>query len=254
MHVTGNTINEGYVYNVGVDIGAGTGTIDIVNNIISEVPTGIHMVNTTAILVKIQGNLIANSNATAIFASGNTTIQDNTLANSGIGITLSNAVAPTISSNNIENSNQYNLKLMGTSNNIDASNNWWGTTDQQVISQSIYDLKNDFNLGKVTFLPILNTPNSAAPPVTIPPPTPTPTPPSSTSTPNVITPKNATIIRPLTPITPGSPTATPTPAATEATPEYPTLAVLILLVTATLAILASAKKVPSRNKSSSAGL
>jgi parallel beta-helix repeat protein len=139
--VTGNTINEGHVYDVGVDIGAGTGTIDIVNNIISEVPTGIRMLNTTAILVKIQGNLIANSNATAIFASGNITILDNTLANSGIGIILSNVVSPIISGNNIENSNQYSLKLMGTSSNIDASNNWWGTTNQQTISQSIYDLK-----------------------------------------------------------------------------------------------------------------
>jgi hypothetical protein len=46
---------------------------------------------------------------------------------------------------------------------VDASSNWWGTTDLLAINQSIYDFKRDFNLGVVTFTPILESPNPAAP-------------------------------------------------------------------------------------------
>ena len=69
---------------------------------------------------------------------------------------------------------------MDASNNVDVSNNWWGTTNTTTISQSIYDFNDDFNLGTVRFQPILTSPNSNAPA----PPTPTPTPtPEPTSTP-----------------------------------------------------------------------
>jgi hypothetical protein len=68
---------------------------------------------------------------------------------------------------------------LDASNNIDVSNNWWGTTNTTTISQSIYDFNDDFNLGTVSFQPILTSPNSNAPA----PPTPTPTPePTSTPT------------------------------------------------------------------------
>ncbi len=221
--ITGNIIQEGYTYYVAVDIGAGTGSVDIVSNIISNVQTGINILNTTEVSVKIQGNLIINSNATAISATGNAVIQDNTIVNSGIGITLNNAVSPTISGNNIENSNQYSIRLKGTSNNIDAANNWWGTTDTQAINQSIYDLKNDFNLGKVNFTPILNSPNPSAPPVTAAQLALTsPSPSSLTST--------ATAI----------PTATPT--ATPSIPEFSIMSIIILLFIATLAIGVGSKK------------
>jgi Periplasmic copper-binding protein (NosD) len=135
--ISGNIINEGCIYGVGIDIIAGTGSIDIISNIISDISTGINVSNTTAVLVKIQGNLIVDSNITAISATDNAIIQNNTLAKSGTGITLNNAVSPMISGNNIENSNQYTIQLKGTSSNIDAANNWWGTTDTKVISQNI---------------------------------------------------------------------------------------------------------------------
>jgi hypothetical protein len=85
---------------------------------------------------------------------------------------------------------------MHTTDDINATYNWWGTTDTNAISQTIHDNKNDFNLGKVNFDPILlqNNPNAmpnqnAPIPIVTPPytsasptPNPTQTPASSTST------------------------------------------------------------------------
>ncbi len=56
---------------------------------------------------------------------------------------------------NLDNSN-YNLYLL-TSSDIDAPNNWWGETDTNLINQSIYDFNDDFELGKVNYLPILTS-------------------------------------------------------------------------------------------------
>jgi len=60
------------------------------------------------------------------------------------------------------------------SESVTVSNNWWGTTDQQAISNSIYDSKNDFNLGTVNFVPFLAAPNPQAPSLNTPIPTPHP--------------------------------------------------------------------------------
>lgn len=49
-----------------------------------------------------------------------------------------------------------------TTNNIDATNNWWGTTDPQAINLSIRDYKYDFGLGTVSFVPFLTEPNPEA--------------------------------------------------------------------------------------------
>jgi hypothetical protein len=82
---------------------------------------------------------------------------------------------PTILNNNIYANTNYNIYL-AVSNNVSATNNWWGTTDKQTISQKIYDNKNDFNLGKVNFEPFLTAPNPEAPEASdVPTPTPTPT-------------------------------------------------------------------------------
>lgn len=103
------------------------------------------------------------------------TVQYNTIARNSIGISLYESnygTTPTIRYNNLENNFDYNFYL-SASNSPDVSYNWWGTTDETAINQSIYDFKNDFNLGTVDFQPILTSPSSNAPAAT---PTPTPTP------------------------------------------------------------------------------
>ena len=140
------------------------------------------------------------------YAISPTIIQNNTITLNGIGLQMSSAEDYLLVNNNIQGNTNYSLYLT-TGSNFNASYNWWGTTDNQAINQTIYDFKNDFNLGKVNFVPILSAPNSQAPTY----------PPSPTQTPN------------------------PTPVI----PEFPlaaTALVLILSLTITTAILAKKRK------------
>jgi hypothetical protein len=150
--ITGNTINGG------IGIGDGSGTVVIANNVISGSGISANSVVSTT----ISNNLIINANIGLQIRDA--TVQNNTIANNQIAISLNSAVSPTIIWNNIENSSQYNIKLSNTPNNINASNNWWGTTDTQAINQTIYDFKYDFNLGTVNFVPFLTEPNPEATP------------------------------------------------------------------------------------------
>ena len=110
--------------------------------------------------VDIENNYIVNNNI-GIIAGG--TVENNALVNNGIGIQiLSSPLSANITNNNILGSTQYNAAIL-CNTNIDLSNNWWGTTDTQAINQTIRDFKNDFNLGVVSFIPILNQPNTVAP-------------------------------------------------------------------------------------------
>lgn len=140
------------------------------------------------------------------------TIKNNTISGNEVGILLSgfgyNSTAA-IKYNNLLNSANYSFRLQEP-NNVDLSYNWWGTTDQQAISQSIYDSKNDPSLGAVTFTPFLTEPNTQA----------------------------LSTIQPATPPTPTSPAPTPidtsmaTPTATpNATPQTPPTTVIAVVVT-----------------------
>lgn len=106
-------------------------------------------------------------------------IQNNTITNTGIAICLRDSgvilAKPTIRNNNIHGNEVSNLFLGYTRSsddileyaavsNIDAVNNWWGTTDNRAISQSIRDSKYRSDLGAVTFSPFLTEQNPQAAP------------------------------------------------------------------------------------------
>jgi hypothetical protein len=188
--ITGNTIT-GLIHD-------GEGAVDVV---ISNNKCGGISLN-SANSVTINNNLITNSDTGLDI--GNAIVTDNTIVFCKTAIFVNAAASPTISGNNIQNSSEYNLKLSGALN-VDASNNWWGTTDTQLISQSIYDSKYDFNLGTVNYFPFLTEQNPEAPETSyVPSPTPSPTPTPSLSP------------SPLQSPTPTpSPVATPTPTPTE---------------------------------------
>jgi predicted secreted protein with PEFG-CTERM motif len=161
------------------------------------------------------------------------TILNNTVSGNSIGIYLNGfgyTATPIIKYNNLQSNSNYSFDLQ-ESNNADLSNNWWGTTNQQAINQSIYDFKDDFNLGVVTFTPFLTAPNPQAPSAFNPIVTPSPT---ATSTPT----QNPT----STPTSSPTLSSTPTSASTPTVPEFPMLAIPVLLSILSVAVILSLRK------------
>jgi hypothetical protein len=93
--------------------------------------------------------------------TGSGTIQSNTITGNKVGIQGPNTNVP-ITQNNIFD-NTANSIVLASTQNVDATNNWWGTTDSQTINQTIYDSKNDFTVGTVTYIPFLTQSSSSAP-------------------------------------------------------------------------------------------
>ncbi|HLC01230.1 MAG TPA: right-handed parallel beta-helix repeat-containing protein [Candidatus Bathyarchaeia archaeon] len=116
----------------------------------------------------IEKNLLTNNHDGIKVRSGtNLIIQYNTIINNSIGIDLRDIDTAKISFNNIHNNTQNNIYLSPSpyrSNEIDATNNYWGTTNKDSINQTIYDNKNDSRIAKVNFEPFLNEPYSSQPP------------------------------------------------------------------------------------------
>jgi hypothetical protein len=154
--------------NVGNGVATFYSTGLISNNIISGFQQGLYLYSDCGTL--IEGNLIIDNTKGIVtnIHQGPTTpiIENNTVTNNVDGFYLiryfSTATNPVIVNNNIYGNINYNINL-GIPDTINATNNWWGTTDAQAINQTIYDFKNDFNLGTVNFVPFLNAPNPAAP-------------------------------------------------------------------------------------------
>jgi hypothetical protein len=103
-------------------------------------------------------------------------IRYNMVAKNSVGIVVNRTASPSIHYNNIQDNSQNSVYLYETGD-VNATDNWWGTTETAAINQSIYDFKNNFNFGKVTFVPFLTEPEPTAPSLSsAPEPTPTPTP------------------------------------------------------------------------------
>jgi len=175
----------------------------------------------------IQNNIIS-SNSYGIYGGGGT-ITNNTIGNNGRAIQPS-YLPPTIIQNNFL-SNTQNIYMALTSD-LDAPNNWWGTTNISAINQTIYDHKNSTVLGRINFSPFLNDSNAAAPILEsinyVPNPTPTPYPtvfpaPTVTPYPTIYpTPRTTVYLGPNVTLTlsqnptwsPPTPAPTPTPIPT----------------------------------------
>ena len=139
----------------------------------------------------ITDNLIDSNSRFGI--SGGGTINSNTITNNQVGI--HNPTTGTINNNNIV-ANSVN-SIQTTVENINAQNNWWGTTDTATINRTIYDTKVDPSLGTVTFVPFLTQPSTSAPAI-----------PSYTPT---ITPIPTTLVTPAPTAEPVDTNPTPTP-------------------------------------------
>jgi parallel beta-helix repeat protein len=141
----------------------------ISDNVIMGCDVGIELHSAVS---SIEENLITkNGDGLDIYEAGDGYLQNNTIVNNDVGINLKGDASMVIWYNNIEQNNQYNF-YSEAKHSLVVLNNWWGTTNTQAINQSIYDFKNDFNLGSVYFVPFLNVSNSHAPTIPISNPTP----------------------------------------------------------------------------------
>jgi len=160
-------------YRAGIGFYEGIGNALILGNTIYDCSYGINLNETGRLygdhnaVVTIQRNLICNTTL-GISSTLQVTVENNSIKNNTVGVVTSAPLS--IIYNNIEGNNQ--SIYLSSPNNLDATNNWWGTTDTQAISQSIHDFDDDSTLGKVTFVPFLTEPNPAARELT---PTSTPT-------------------------------------------------------------------------------
>ncbi len=202
--ISGNTIS-----NCQAGIFAYNANPTISQNTIFECQKGIWVVSESSPI--IEKNCIYGNTEGINIISGSASVEINTIVNNTKGIYVGHEQkyfagyfyiepSPSIVNNNIYSNGDANF-FLDTPKNITVADNWWGTTDESAISQSIYDSKNDFNLGTVTFQPILTSPNQNAP--TLP-----------------------------------TATSTPTPAPSPTVPEFPeTVVLLIMLVAAMAAVI-----------------
>lgn len=209
------------IYNVGSNV-------NIFDNNITNCFSGIYTVGQSSIQ---QNNILNNQNdgivtttsGAAIFKnaiayntcgiSGNGNINNNTITNNYYGLYGQTGYSR-ITNNNVFD-NDENVHLTENDTNLDATYNWWGTTDASIISPTISDFRVHSNLGNLTFIPFLTQPAFAPSipsfiPVSTPPPSPIPPTPTSTPT------KTGTPIPYVTPISTSYPfqTTFPTPSQT----------------------------------------
>lgn len=117
--------------------------------------------------VNIDHNLIkGNTGGIEAQCQGTVSITYNTITNnSGSGVSGSGASIKTISNCNIHDNTDYDvysysssMVTIGGNRDLQATNNWWGTTDPLKISEHIYDHFDNPGLDKVVFHPYLTTP------------------------------------------------------------------------------------------------
>ncbi len=116
--------------------------------------SGISARNATA---DIAYNDISNNTFYGIWIKENTNmrVEYNNVTGNGKGIYLFKAPPTRISHNNIFDNKEYNIEMaVDSPNDVDASDNWWSTTEAMNISATFYDKGADESLGKVIFEPV----------------------------------------------------------------------------------------------------
>jgi parallel beta-helix repeat protein len=167
--INSNFIENNYILNneKGIDCGEGEIQIQIYNNYIvnnSEYGISIWDVEDDYDNENITSNIIANNEIGIKIGHGATSqIINNNITENKIGIDVFKDIAYSdetifeIKNNNVQDNVEYNIQ-----NDVDIKvivpNNWWGTTDTSLIDTLIYDYQDDFELGKVEYLPILESP------------------------------------------------------------------------------------------------
>ncbi len=109
----------------------------------------------------ISGSSINNNLYLGISSPGPLTITDSNIINNG-GNGIEANKGGSIHNSNIYGNTPYDVKISSSFNlNVDATHNWWGTTDAVQIESNIYDYYDDYYLGKLNYNPILDGPGGS---------------------------------------------------------------------------------------------
>ena len=108
-------------------------------------------------IFEITNCVITNHTVGAVGRFGN--IKGSTIANnSQIGLDVFD-IDEGINQNNIYGNGIYNVAShVPFASDVNATQNWWGTTNKTLIEASIYDYYEDYNLSRVLFEPYLTSP------------------------------------------------------------------------------------------------
>ncbi|MGQ9707199.1 MAG: hypothetical protein ACUVWP_09460 [bacterium] len=91
-----------------------------------------------------------------LFYNSSPNINYNSIKYNYYGIQTQNWSSPIVNNNDIFDNNIYNLRNISRSN-VDATSNWWGTTNKDKIALKIYDYYDDHNYGVVDYQPFRET-------------------------------------------------------------------------------------------------
>jgi parallel beta-helix repeat protein len=113
---------------------------------------GVHLWNSNAI---ISNNKISDNIENGLYiGSMNPTITNNLITMNNRGIVCDYAPNPNIQQNDVYGNAEYDFYVSRTENDIQAPNNWWGTTNEPAIRQKIFDKQKDGSVGNVMINPI----------------------------------------------------------------------------------------------------
>jgi len=104
--------------------------------------------------ISISGSLISNNSGNGVLALKTADIEYTTVIDNGNeGV---NFRGGRIHLSNMYSNGLYEVRS-NESNNVDATYNWWGTTNETLIGEHIYDYFDNTSLGEVSYVPFLNS-------------------------------------------------------------------------------------------------
>lgn len=159
--ISNNNVEGGGPAGIGINFdGPWNGTIT--GNIVYGCSTGISVRGAGAPFTLVEKNLVIDNEKGMELSSFRLQVHNNTIADNSIGIMIRGQELA-LHGNNIQNNRQNSIYLENNEYNIDATLNWWGTVEAQLINLTIHDKKNEPKLGTVTFVPTLSAPVPGAP-------------------------------------------------------------------------------------------
>ena len=114
----------------------------------------------------VENNLVANTTGDGL-RPGAASVRNNTFTGIGGNAVYLDQVPSAFEYNNFEfNTGTYDVYITVPSTiiiNLVAQNNWWGTTDSNLIKDRTWDYYDDYNLAKLITIPVLTAPSQTAP-------------------------------------------------------------------------------------------